>query len=57
MTSSEFRRHKTADNPLHIIGFLSQWKHYLDDMEKGDLSKGKMLDMDKLEKVSDAHQL
>lgn len=49
---TEFRRHKTADNPLHIIGFLSQWKHYLDSMEKGELDKGRMLDMDKLEKVS-----
>ncbi|KAL7417815.1 hypothetical protein BDY24DRAFT_373014 [Mrakia frigida] len=48
----EFRRHKTADNPLHIIGFLSQWKHYLDSMEKGELDKGRMLDMDKLEKMS-----
>jgi hypothetical protein len=28
----EFRRHKDTDNPVHIIGFLSQWKLYLDQL-------------------------
>jgi hypothetical protein len=23
---SEFRRHKDTDNPVHIIGFISQWQ-------------------------------
>ncbi|KAJ7879365.1 ACN9-domain-containing protein [Mycena leptocephala] len=27
---AEFRRHKAVTNPVHIIGFLSQWKAYLD---------------------------
>jgi hypothetical protein len=29
----EFRRTRTTDNPIHIIGFLSQWKLYLDEVE------------------------
>ncbi|CED83221.1 acn9-domain-containing protein [Phaffia rhodozyma] len=48
----EFKRHKSTDNPLHIIGFLSQWKHYLDSLEKGELDRGRTLDMEKLEKMS-----
>ncbi|ORY83003.1 hypothetical protein BCR35DRAFT_303676 [Leucosporidium creatinivorum] len=27
---AEFRRTRTTDNPLHIVGFLSEWKKYLD---------------------------
>ncbi|SAL98179.1 hypothetical protein [Absidia glauca] len=27
---SEFRRHKDTDNPVHIIGFISQWQDYLE---------------------------
>ncbi|GAA5889985.1 hypothetical protein JCM16303_003201 [Sporobolomyces ruberrimus] len=27
---AEFRRTKSTDNPLHIVGFLSEWKKYLD---------------------------
>ncbi|ORZ22222.1 hypothetical protein BCR42DRAFT_405743 [Absidia repens] len=27
---SEFRRHKSIDNPVHIIGFVSQWQEYLE---------------------------
>ncbi|KAG8723108.1 acetate non-utilizing protein 9 [Ceratobasidium sp. 395] len=30
---AEFRRHQKVDNPVHIIGFLSQWKLYLDQLE------------------------
>lgn len=33
------------------MGFLSQWKHYLDDVEAGQLNRGRALDMEKLEKV------
>ncbi|KAF8745809.1 ACN9 protein, partial [Rhizoctonia solani] len=29
-----------ADNPVHIIGFLSQWKMYLDQMEQQANSAG-----------------
>ncbi|ORX43474.1 ACN9-domain-containing protein [Hesseltinella vesiculosa] len=27
---SEFHRHKTSDNPVHIVGFITQWQDYLD---------------------------
>ncbi|KAI8971721.1 hypothetical protein BDF20DRAFT_824461 [Mycotypha africana] len=27
---AEFKRHKTIDNPAHIVGFVSQWQSYLD---------------------------
>ena len=50
----EFRRHKTVDNPLHIIGFLSQWKVYLDGIPSGPEAqhfKGKKLDPGLIEKV------
>ena len=51
----EFRRHQKADNPLHIIGFLSQWKMYLDQLPAGPdgakAFRGKPLDPTTLEKV------
>ncbi|KAE8215472.1 hypothetical protein CF327_g1260 [Tilletia walkeri] len=59
----EFRRHRKTDNPLHLIGFLSQWKLYLDAMEVdrgiGLQTEGKRLDADLLEKLSEeqVHQL
>lgn len=59
---SEFRLTRSTDNPLHIIGFLSQWKAYLDQIdpannqtgEKIDWSSnsGKKLDMEAFEKMS-----
>ncbi|KAK0520459.1 hypothetical protein OC834_007032 [Tilletia horrida] len=53
----EFRRHRKTDNPLHIIGFLSQWKLYLDALEVdrglGMKSDGRRLDPDLLEKLSE----
>ena len=36
----EFRQHRKVDNPLHIVGFLSQWKLYLDAMEIGEHQPG-----------------
>lgn len=30
---SEFRLTRSTDNPIHIIGFLGQWKVYLDELE------------------------
>ncbi|KAF8274671.1 ACN9-domain-containing protein [Lactarius quietus] len=32
---AEFRRHRDVTNPGHIIGFLSQWKVYLDQLPVG----------------------
>lgn len=30
---SEFKRHKQADNPVHIMGFLLEWNRYLDELQ------------------------
>ncbi|KAJ6503787.1 hypothetical protein C8R45DRAFT_973754 [Mycena sanguinolenta] len=52
---SEFRRHQAVTNPVHIIGFLSQWKVYLDGLPKGPDAKhftGKRLDPTVYEKMS-----
>lgn len=55
---TEFHRHKKTDNPLHIVGFLQQWKMYLelleDDADKNGLTggiKGKKMDLEMYEKV------
>ncbi|CAH7665774.1 hypothetical protein PPACK8108_LOCUS63 [Phakopsora pachyrhizi] len=56
----EFRRCKSMENPIHIIGFLSQWKNYLDTIEQQtkESSKqskrevGKKLSEDVLERLS-----
>ncbi|KAJ5225818.1 hypothetical protein N7468_007043 [Penicillium chermesinum] len=48
----EFRAHKTAENPLHIIGFLTEWQLYAQKLE-GDSWKGEKLDKAKLDKLSD----
>ncbi|KEP48183.1 complex 1 LYR-like protein [Rhizoctonia solani 123E] len=37
---AEFKRHQKTDNPVHIIGFLSQWKMYLDQLEEQANSTG-----------------
>ncbi|KXN84870.1 Acetate non-utilizing protein 9, mitochondrial [Leucoagaricus sp. SymC.cos] len=52
---SEFRRHREVTNPAHIIGFLSQWKMYLEQMpdrEGGKYYRGKRLDPTVFEKMS-----
>ncbi|KAJ7463852.1 hypothetical protein B0H11DRAFT_2052481 [Mycena galericulata] len=52
---AEFRRHQAVTNPVHIIGFLSQWKVYLDEIPKGPDAKnftGKKLDATVYEKMS-----
>lgn len=50
---SEFRLTRRTDNPLHIIGFLSSWKKYLDDLE-GDREafKGRKLDLESMDRLS-----
>ena len=50
----EYRRHRDTTNPLHIIGFLSQWKIYLEQLptsSDGGQFKGKKLDTAVFEKV------
>jgi len=56
---SEFRRHKDASNPVHVMGFLSQWKMYLDELPRNpntDSFAGKRLEPVLFEKMS-AEQL
>lgn len=51
---AEFRRHRTVTHPAHIIGFLSQWKMYLDALPRGPDAErfaGKRLDATVFEKV------
>lgn len=52
---SEFRRHKDIDNPIHIVGFLTQWQQYGQALE-GDEWQEKKIDIDLLDKFSD-HQV
>jgi hypothetical protein len=52
---AEFRRHRAADSPAHIIGFLSQWKRYLDQLpaspDAGGAFRGARMDPTVFEKV------
>lgn len=51
---SEFRRHKETTNPAYIMGFLSQWKVYLDQMpqDPNGQFRGKKLDATSFEKMT-----
>lgn len=33
---NEFRLHRSAENPLYIVGFLTSWQDYLRMISKGD---------------------
>lgn len=50
----EFRKHKEVENPLQVVGFLKEWKGYLDGIENqvGLQYSGKKLDVQQFEKVS-----
>ncbi|KAG2017545.1 acetate non-utilizing protein 9 [Coprinopsis cinerea AmutBmut pab1-1] len=54
---SEFRRHQKVTNSGHLLGFLSQWKRYLDEMPKGREEaagyRGKRLDPTVFEKLTE----
>ncbi|KAF9478842.1 ACN9-domain-containing protein [Pholiota conissans] len=51
---AEFRRHKEVTNPVYIMGFLSQWKSYLDQLPSDSKVPfaGKKLDATAFEKMS-----
>jgi len=49
---SEFRLHRDIDNPVHIVGFLTEWQLYAQKLE-GDAWRGEKLDRGKIEKMSD----
>ncbi|ABN67011.1 predicted protein [Scheffersomyces stipitis CBS 6054] len=48
---AEFKAHQKIDNPLHIVGFLTQWQDYLREIDGGTWLDGKMKQQD-LEKMS-----
>ena len=49
---SEFRAHRNVENPVHIIGFLSEWQGYAQQVE-GDNWRGEKMDKSKVDKMSD----
>ncbi|KLJ05569.1 acetate non-utilizing protein 9, mitochondrial [Blastomyces silverae] len=49
---SEFRAHRNVDNPIHIVGFLTEWQLYAQQLE-GDTWRGEKLDKAKIDKMSD----
>ncbi|KAF2096743.1 ACN9-domain-containing protein [Rhizodiscina lignyota] len=49
---SEFRAHRNVDNPVHIIGFLTEWQMYAQQLE-GDTWREERLDKSKVDKMSD----
>lgn len=48
---AEFKAHKNIDNPLHIVGFLTQWQDYLKSIDGGAWMDGK-LSQSELDKMS-----
>ena len=49
---AEFRQHRNIENPLHIVGFLTEWQQYGQQLE-GDDWKGQKIDPGLLDKLSD----
>ncbi|KZV79696.1 ACN9-domain-containing protein, partial [Exidia glandulosa HHB12029] len=52
---AEFRRHRDSTNPVHIMGFLAEWKRYLDMLEAQtdkDGFRGKPLDRTQFDKMT-----
>lgn len=50
----EFRQHRSVNNSVHVIGFLSQWKTYLDELPRGPDGQnfsGKRIEKGLLERV------
>ncbi|KAI6133483.1 ACN9-domain-containing protein [Pisolithus thermaeus] len=54
---AEFRRHRMVTNPIHVMGFLTQWRRYLDELPRdSNANNFKKLDPTIFEKMS-AEQL
>ncbi|KAK3383737.1 hypothetical protein B0T24DRAFT_673575 [Lasiosphaeria ovina] len=49
---AEFRAHRAVENPIHLIGFLTEWQLYAQKIE-GESWVGEKLDQAKLAKMSD----
>lgn len=47
----EFKAHKSTDNPLYIVGFLTSWQDYLGMITEGKWHEGAMT-LEQLEKMS-----
>lgn len=48
---SEFRAHRNVENPVHIIGFLTEWQSYAQQVE-GASWRGEKMDRGKIDKMS-----
>lgn len=48
---SEFRAHRNVENPVHIIGFLTEWQMYAQEVE-GESWRGEKMDKAKIDKMS-----
>lgn len=48
---NEFKLHKSTDNPLHIVGFLTSWQDYLHMITNGEWQEG-TLSKSALDKMS-----
>jgi len=49
---AEFRAHRHVENPVQIIGFLSEWQQYCQMLE-GDSWKDAKMEKAKIDKMSD----
>ncbi|KAF2738270.1 acetate non-utilizing protein 9, mitochondrial precursor [Polyplosphaeria fusca] len=49
---AEFKAHKDIDNPVQIIGFLSEWQMYAQALE-GESWKDAKMDKAKIDKMND----
>lgn len=48
---SEFRAHRDVENPVHIVGFLTEWQMYAQQIE-GEAWRGERMEKGKVEKMS-----
>ena len=49
---SEFRSHRNVENPIHLIGFLTEWQLYAQKLE-GDNWRDDRMNESKVERLSD----
>ncbi|KAG9238650.1 hypothetical protein BJ875DRAFT_480149 [Amylocarpus encephaloides] len=49
---AEFRAHRDTENPVHIVGFLTEWQLYAQKLE-GENWLGEKMEIGKIEKMSD----
>lgn len=52
---SEFRAHRDTDNPVHIVGFLTEWQTYAQQIE-GENWRGEKMDKSKVDKMSGTYR-